>query len=251
MQESTDQASHLMSYVKSLHSKSTATSIHRLELRGGEFLQFVISTRISTHFHHFFTETERIIQVQQRIWGLVSPFFQLMLDQLTYIASDDLIPDPLDTKSPQFRASLFAAVTSKASNRYTSPQVLDTLVQIADEQFNEHLVDLISQVGTDSEEFAQAHRQYVKGVISKFSSALTAPELADLPPRDRSVLALAQTKLKLILYHHSVWKAEGAPQIDGKVPLFSPMCVSSMIDDWSSLDKILFIVSPYPSRTRQ
>ncbi|TEB27196.1 hypothetical protein FA13DRAFT_1795007 [Coprinellus micaceus] len=248
-QHGRDHTNLMLEYGSTLQPKHALAS-RALQSHGDDFLDFVIATRVSNQFAHFYTHSRRLITVQQHVWGLVAPIFWFMLKQLTYICSNASLEEPQQPASSEFRQRLFSSVNQPPDARYVSTRIANSLVRIADEAFNETLADHIRFVGTDSSEYLDAFDAYAKDLSATFRDCLQNlgsedSEEAPLDERDAQVAQYAPTKLKYILEHQSAFRAEGCPSILGKVPLLSPMCATAMLDDWVSVADMLYIISNF------
>ncbi|KAJ3528700.1 hypothetical protein NMY22_g9301 [Coprinellus aureogranulatus] len=235
----------LLEYSQTLDQRHLK-SLNRLVHRGRDFMDFVISTRVSRQFDNFFTQSERVVSVQEDVWGLVSPIFTSMLQQLVYICSDTPIPTPDDDFGPQFCNNLFEIVINPPPDANTSTLLLDALVALADDEYTEHLSEHVRKIGTPSEEWTEAFRDYRRDMIVEFGYAIdsilsdTNRPVSDI---DKEVAAQALTKLKYILKRQAVWKADESPRIHGNMPLLSPICATAMLDDWVTVKDALYIIS--------
>lgn len=210
----------------------------RLKLRGGDFLQFVISTRASTQFELFFVDIERIISIQQNVWGLVGPMFESMWLNLLFICSN--LPLPPNGKE------LFKTVRARDDTTYTSGTLLNIVCSVADAMFSEHLSNCIHLVGSRDRAFTEALNDYVTHLIPAILEAIPASKKKNpsmWTEKDENVLKDVEAKLRILLVDHKAFETPATPILDSLVPLMSPMCASAMLDDWHTVNKGVYMVS--------
>lgn len=235
----------LLTYAKTLQGKHRSSYTKTVN-RAYDFLHFVIDLRVSRHFNNLFTDTQHIIDVQQSLWGLISPLVKFMWHQLLFIASDSDLPGN-ESEDATFFTSLARAIQEGASTSRVSVPVMDALVEASDEAYNDYLADISPLIGTPHEDLAAPFADYCKATISRFSEIAAASQ-KDEPHRwsqaDRACLDRANHKLQTLLVQQRAYQADTAPAAAGPLPLLSPMCAAKLIDDWMAVKDIIFIVSP-------
>ncbi|KAF6741495.1 hypothetical protein DFP72DRAFT_862133 [Ephemerocybe angulata] len=230
----------LLSYTQSLALKHR-DAYTRLVKRSQDILAFIIDTRASAHFNHFLTDSQRIVGIQQEIWPLVEPVFRSMWRQVLFISSEADLPDRDDDEDEDdedYASRVSHALLEPLS--YISTPVLDSLIEAADEAYNEHLAPLSPFIGTANDEYMSAFEEYNNTPITE-KSKLDEPQL--WTPRDLGISEGAFAKIHVLLNEQTAYRHDNAPRLDGKIPLLSPMCGASMLDDWWSVRDVVYLVS--------
>ncbi|KAJ2915367.1 hypothetical protein MD484_g5013, partial [Candolleomyces efflorescens] len=239
--------SRILQYISTLNSTRN-DAYRRLEQRGGDFLAFVIGTRLSTLFDNFFTDSAKIVNVQSELWGLISPVLTFMWNQLLYVCSTLPVVECEGPITDDVCTRLVNLISQSSSQRYISRPVLDTVLTLADASFNEHFGGEFTRIGIEDEAYYQSYCDYAEDIMSSIREALRQAQVND-PARwkaqDTAVALHAPTKLRLLLMKHAVLHAPGAPIIDNPTPIFSPMSAAAIIDDWSGCANGIFMVSSW------
>ncbi|KAF6750607.1 hypothetical protein DFP72DRAFT_1072314 [Ephemerocybe angulata] len=100
--------------------------------------------------------------------------------------------------------------------------------------------DLPAQEGTE-EEHAALIVEALTQPPNYVSSQLDEPGM--WTQADEDALPTAFAKLHLLLVEQCAYKPSDAPRLDGKLPLFSPMCAAALIDDWWSVRDVVYLIS--------
>jgi hypothetical protein len=151
----------------------------RMVQRGEDFLSFTIETRASQHFNHFYTDSSQIINIQQSIWGLVGPFVRFMWNQLLYICNDLPVPQLQGTITDEYRTQLVGVINSSTPDTYVSAVLLDTLVALADDAFNEHFSGEFIYLGKKNTEYWESYDGYAHEVVRGFDEAVAESKRAE------------------------------------------------------------------------
>ncbi|KAJ2911385.1 hypothetical protein MD484_g9029, partial [Candolleomyces efflorescens] len=225
-----------INYISTLNTKR-ADAYKRLSIRGGDFMHFVIQTRASTAFDHFYTDSAKILYVQQEVWGLVRPFMWYLWNQGLYMCSDIV--------TVATYPALSSALKNWDKTIYISRPVLDVLMIVADEAFNEHLADSLIYMGTRSAEYSEAFSDYTAYIATNLPTALKRSQ-QDEPgkwtARDIGVGLETGRRVRHILTKQAAYHEPGYPSVDSSVPLFTPMCGTMMLDHWCSVKESLYMV---------
>ncbi|KAJ2927779.1 hypothetical protein H1R20_g9313, partial [Candolleomyces eurysporus] len=233
----------LFEVLSTLKSKR-GEAYRRMVQRGEDFLAFNIETRASTHFDHFYTDSAQIINIQQSTWGLIGPFIRFMWRQLLYICSEAPIPERFDDITDEYRSQILEVVNGSPASTYVSHVLLDALVALADDAYNEHFSGEFLHVGTKDEGYWNSYNGYCRHVVNGFEEALVESRNTDSKrwtERDEAVAKEAPTKLRLILYKQAAFRAPEALKLDSAPPLFTPMCGAAIIEDWYSLKDTIYL----------
>ncbi|RXW19249.1 hypothetical protein EST38_g6618, partial [Candolleomyces aberdarensis] len=239
--------SDILGYISTLNSTRN-DAYRRLAQRGGDFLSFVIGTRLSHHFDNFYTDSAKIVSVQTEVWGLVSPIIKFMWNQLLFVCSNTPAPESNGPITEGFCVRLVRLIQSHDPDKYISRPVLDTLVNMADSSFNEHFSGEFLRIGMKDEAYYNSYCDYAQEILQHFREAVRESRLKDpgkWTAQDEEVALAAPAKLRLILLKHTTLHAPGAPILDNPTPLLSPMCAATMIDDWCSCQDSVFMVSSW------
>ncbi|KAF6740938.1 hypothetical protein DFP72DRAFT_863881 [Ephemerocybe angulata] len=240
-----DGVPNLLTYAGSLAAKHQKAFMYLLN-HGSDFLDFVIRTRVSRHFRHFFTNSQKILDVQLELWGLISPLIKFMWKQLIFVASSVELPEKNPLTQRGYPTLLAQAIMDNDQASITSPIVLDLLVEAADDAFNDQLVDISDQLGTGAEDFENAFPVYIARLETRFrelseSSQLDQPNL--WTPEAIGILQSAFPKLRAVLADQAPFDGDGSPNLEGPIPLFSPMCGAALLDDWLGVREVVYMVS--------
>jgi hypothetical protein len=242
-----ESAEALLDYVQSL--TSTRPELYRrLSQRGGDFLWFVIDTRASHYFDNFFTDTTKIINVQQELWGLLGPFFRFMWEQLLYVCSDIPVQQETEPITDDFRQEFVRLVKSRTRTTYLSPVTLSCLLEAADASFDEHFGPEFAGIGSRSQQYSESFQGYARDVVNGFTERMRESKLNQpdqWQERDEGVAEAALKKLHYVLLKQVGFRAPGSPIIDTSTPLFSPISAATMLDDWLSVKDMVYMVSEY------
>ncbi|KAJ2912801.1 hypothetical protein MD484_g7606, partial [Candolleomyces efflorescens] len=216
----------IMTFMKTLNV-TRANTYRRLSLRGGDFLSFVIETRASKQFAHFFTDSAK---------------------EAIYICSEVAAPDlpqGAEDIDIQYCNQIVDQLKNLPAETYLSTVVLDILMEVADSMFNEHFSAEFISIGTRSAEYRDSFNGYSADLIESFEQALElslreTPQIWTGP--DRTVKGYALNKLRLLLLSQACFRAAGEPHFDSPIPIFSPMCGASMIDGWIDASEGVYMV---------
>ncbi|KAJ2913129.1 hypothetical protein MD484_g7297, partial [Candolleomyces efflorescens] len=216
-----------VNYLSTLNTKRS-DAYKRLSTRGGDFLHFVVKTRASSAFSHFYTDSAKIVSVQQGVWGLIGPFVWYLWNQGLYMCSDIVTiatyPD------------LASALKKWDPSIYVSRPVLNVLMDVADQAFNEHLADILIYMGTGNEEYSQAFTDYTSFIATNLPTSLARSQNEEPITGPREMFLVKDS-----VYMVSSWLVPGLSSIQAvnlsgateKLPFTSyPSAIRRYLEFW-------------------
>ncbi|KAF6745294.1 hypothetical protein DFP72DRAFT_1077732 [Ephemerocybe angulata] len=99
---------------------------------------------------------------------------------------------------------------------------------------------------TGAEDFENAFPVYIARLETRFrelseSSQLDQPNL--WTPEAIGILQSAFPKLRAVLADQAPFDGDGSPNLEGPIPLFSPMCGAALLDDWLGVREVVYMIS--------